>query len=617
MPRPKKSPAFDPPNSFVASAARMTAKRKDRPLGTGPEPWQLDAWHFFDTCGELAFSSQWQANAMSQVTLRLVVEMPDGTVEEVKDDAAGLGALAVEAMQALFDGDTGQAQMMAALGVHLSVPGESYLVGLPPDEADGDYGRDMWRVVSNEELRETSPGSGKWELDRGDGIIEHLDVNENAQVQALIIRIWRNHPRKAVLATSPVRAALPVLHELEGLTKHVASTIDSRLAGAGILLVPSEMTFQTPLTDGTPPTDAEADQFLAELGAAMAAALADQGSPAARVPIVVKAPGQFLQYVQHITFDSPLDDKALALREEAIRRLALSLDMPPEVLLGQADSNHWSAWLISEDAIKIHIEPLAGLVVDALVSRYLWPAMQGPSRVMDPAIKRYRLQADTSKLRQRSLDVSQAMAMHAAFLISDEALLRETRFDPGDAPTDAERQRRFTELVASGAPGPDIVAAAINIVTGGVVVPMPSTVDGESGGPNPLEGSPPPTLAAPPAAPQEAPRTPPQAAAAALVACGELAVFRAVERAWNRAGRRGAERRAVPAAGLDAALAGAWDTIPRVAAQLGVDPERLHSALDRYARGLLETGAAHDPAIFNRLLSEQVLAAPRQLEAVG
>jgi hypothetical protein len=40
------------------------------------------------------------------------------------------------------------------------------------------------------------------------------------------------------------------------------------------------------------------------------------------------------------------------LRREAVERLAIGLDMPPEVLLGLGDSNHWSAWQVDEQTWK-------------------------------------------------------------------------------------------------------------------------------------------------------------------------------------------------------------------------------------------------------------------------
>lgn len=623
MPRVKKAAEVEVyrPNSLVASAARITNRRKDRPRTGGSQAWQDEFWHFFDTCGELAFAIQWQANAMSQVKLRLVVQDEHGDWVDVPDDTTDrYGQIAVQAMEELFDGDSGQTQMMAALGTYLSGPGEGYLIGLPPNRADGELGTDLWRVVSNDEIRETGgPGSGKWELDRGDGVIESLDSSLDAgDHQALVIRIWRSHPRKFVEATSPCRAALPVLRELEGAGKYSSSTLDSRLAGAGILLIAQEMTFQTPNEDGLPPTDGQMDDFLVALTEAMQAALRDPSSAAARVPIVVKVPGAFLDGVKHITFDLPLSDFIDAMTDKDIRRLALALDMPPEVLLGQADSNHWSAWLISEDAIKLHVDPLADLIADAILTRYLWPAMQGPAPVMDPRIKRYRLVPDTTELRERAASAQESLELHTRMVISDAALLRESKFDPGDAPDDAERKRRFMELVAKGSPSPDMVAAALSYVMGQPIAPLPSTVEGEEP-PTPVAAAAPePTPAPVPAI--EAPREPPQAAAlvaganldreAAVLAGAEMAVTQAVERAWARAGKRGKPRTEVAAGSLDSALSGAWDNLPRAAALLGLDPDRFHAALDTYARGLLTTGAAHEPAILAKLLRERVLADP-------
>lgn len=587
-------------NSLVASAARMTARRRNRPRSNGPADWQAEAWRYLDTVGELAFATQWVSNALSRVRIRVMEELPSGEVREVPEDAEGLAGEAVAALRALFDGDTGQPQMMREYGVHMTIPGETYLVGVAPE---GDDGRDAWRILSNDECKENPAGSGKWEIDRGDGEVEKIDTvgNEEAGTlpTGLVIRIWRSHPRKHVEATSPVRAALPILRELEGLTKHVASSIDSRLAGAGLLLVPQEMTFQTPLVDGAQADPTALDDFMAALTEAIAAALTDPGSASARVPIVVKAPGEFIQYVQHITFDSPLSQEAQSLREEAIRRLALSIDLPPEVLLGQADSNHWSAWLISEDAIKVHIEPLVELMMHALTTRYLWPAMQGMAPQVPEDVKRYSLDGDTSALRQRPNKTAEAQAMHAGLTLTDDALARETGFDKGDLldPTSDEFRRRILVRIAQGS-SPDLAAAAL-VALGGPALELPAP-PAVPGGP---VAAPEPTAPAP----VENDRTPPQEQAAALLAASEVLVLRAVEKGWNRAGRRGKVRKPVATTALDDCLRDAWDHVPRVAALCGVDAERLTGAVDHYARALLTTGADHDPSAFAALLSDRVL----------
>src|SRR3546814_17159695 len=57
------------------------------------------------------------------------------------------------------------------------------------------------------------------------------------------------------------------------------------------------------------------------------------------------------------TFHTPFDEETRELREEAIRRLALGQDAPPELLLGVGNMNHWGAWLVQADTNNTHVEP--------------------------------------------------------------------------------------------------------------------------------------------------------------------------------------------------------------------------------------------------------------------
>ena len=49
------------------------------------------------------------------------------------------------------------------------------------------------------------------------------------------------------------------------------------------------------------------------------------------------------------------------------------MDMPPEVLQGAGDANHWSAWQADESAIKAHTEPLLKLITTTISRQYLGP----------------------------------------------------------------------------------------------------------------------------------------------------------------------------------------------------------------------------------------------------
>ena len=488
-------------------------------------------------------------------------------------------------------------------GASVAWPRGAWLCGLlePPDDPDGP---DMWRVLARDEISEVGT---KWQIDRGDGEPELYD-----REAVYVTRIWQPHPRRGVHANSSVRSALPILRELVGLSKRQAAIIDSRLAGNGILAVPTEITFAAP-TSGDPEegedaeNDEQQDPFMASLIETMVAALENQGDASAVVPLVIKAPAEHLDKIKHITLSSMLDEKAIEQRKEIIGRLANSLDVPAEVLLGLADVNHWTGWLLDENAIKMHIEPILGTITRGLTTRYLWPVLQGKAERLDPALRRFRIIGDTSALRQRPNRSAEAGTAHAALTITNDAWARETGFETDDLldPASEEfKQRVLVNLALRGTP--EVAVAALDAL--GIVLDVPE--------PTPLPGAT--TAPAAPAVEQRDPRDlPEQSQAAALLAASEALVDRAVERGWNRAGRRGAVRRPVDEDRLDACLADVWGLVPRVAALTGVDAARLHGTLDTYARDLLRTGAEHDPHTLATWLMRRVISPPEALEAAA
>lgn len=622
---------------MIASAARVTTRRTKMPRGNGvSQPWQDEGWHFLDTVGELAFANQWIANALSRVTLQVEEVKADGETEPSTNPAA------LAALDALFYGETGQAQMLHTFGIHLTTPGETYLVGVPSgDGTDADD--DLWRVLSNKELRQQG---SQWIIDRGDGVEEKYEDGSNPAkpAEALVIRIWRPHPAKWVEATSPVRAALPILRELEGLTKHVAATIDSRLAGAGILLLPKEATFETPVESNQDATDSTLDPFMQQLIEAMLTPIRDRGSAAAVVPPVIRMPGELIEKVQHIKFWSEFSEKVLELIDAKIHRLALSMDMPPEELTGKGDMNHWGGWLASEDGIKLHIEPLVGLITDALTTKYLWPALlpvgADPDAPPPPEVRRFIITGDTSNLRQRPERSSEAMTLHERMVLTDKALGRETGFEDGDllTPGSEEWKRRVLTQIAAG-PLPDLALAAIQAL-GLNITPTPAAVpEGPSTGDVRAIGSAPSAQAPTPAI--EQPRNPPEpggtqvasgvpdgpsavsvvaraldavepavARRAAVLTAADLLVTRALERASSRLFGRGRNARRRPITDpqkVANALVDAWPQVPAAATSLGVDPAALTTACDTYARELLARGMEHNHDLLAAVVDRLVL----------
>jgi hypothetical protein len=579
------------------------------------QDWQATSWQFYDTVGEYRFAANWIGNALSRIELTVVQDTEHGRELLLEGPA-------VDALEALFDGDSGKSQMLQALGVHMTCAGESYLVGEPAGthaeddpnvDPDAVTEADRWVICSTDEIKPTRAGA--WVIDRGDG------TKHDVTPEAMVIRIWRPHPRRHLEADAPARALLPILREIEQLTKHIAATIDSRLAGAGILLLPSEMSFRSPAVPGQDVSAATEDPFLEALTEAMITPIDDRASAAAIVPIVVQAPGGLLGDAKLITFSTPFDEQAQEIRKESIERLARGLDMPPEIMLGTAQSNHWTAWQVQESTWQVHIEPLMELLCAALTEQYLWPMLDAQHLDHEGIYVGF----NTAHLRTRPNKANEAISLYDRLELTGDALRRETGFDEGDKPTAEELHAILLKKVALST-APELAAEAIE----GLGYPLASTV---SNGTHPdvkmLDGQDPPRADKDDTGRNEIPvrragtpsqvqkdGTPSEAAAIehALLAACEVVVARAVERGRNRIVGKGAKAKPCPSEQLDAVLAGAWDGVPRIAQLTGQQPDALVSGLDQYTRALLtQDGVKHSPTVLMDVIRAYQRAVAREV----
>jgi len=212
--------------------------------------------------------------------------------------------------------------------------------------------------------------------------------------------------------------------------------------------------------------DGRTDPFVDALIESMLTPIRDRDNASAVVPLVATVPDDALDKIKHITFSTPFDGTAMQLREEAIRRLALGLDMPPEVLLGMGGTNHWSAWQIEESTVKTHLEPVLALISDAVTTDFLWPALEALG-VQD--VERYVVWFDTTPLTLRPNRASEAQALHAAGAITTEALRRESGFGDADAPPETDRAVEIALGMVEGSPGavlenPALLAVLIDAI---------------------------------------------------------------------------------------------------------------------------------------------------------
>jgi hypothetical protein len=401
-----------PPNSKPSSS---------RQLYRSADPWQREVWDFYDSLGEFLQGVTWKANMMSRVRLRAARMLPNQDEPEIISDGP-----AHDIVRELGGSIGGQSDIMAAFEVYLSVPGECYLIGETiPNTKTQEYpaGKNKWYARSIEEVRPSAEDPKLMSVKDGGW--------RTLPPDSYVARVWRAHKRWHGVATSPARGARSTLRELELVSRHIQAQYMSRLASAGIVLFPDDITFPV-----RPEFEDAPDPFIAEWIEIAAEAIKTPGSAVAAVPIPMKVPGEYLDKIQHLDFTLKLDEKIIEKRDSALTKLAVELDMPSEALLGGANSSHWNLWLIDEQGVKTHIAPDAEVICNALTEAYLWPRLEAAG--IDPS--ELCVWYDASELIQRPDRSAAAKDGYDRVELSGRALRRELGFDESDAPTDDERR---------------------------------------------------------------------------------------------------------------------------------------------------------------------------------
>lgn len=410
--------ALDTPEPLVAAAQVLAHQQIDR-LAKKPttDRWQTEAWELYDEIGELRFIGDRQARGVSQVEL-FIGKAEGASATPVRSD----DPLAVELQTVLFGSKAATEQFLYRAAQQLIFNGDSVF------HCKQDGGRIATYARSVSEIQGRP---GDWSFSDG------INPPEKVGADEVVIRCWRPHPQWYGRATAPVRAVLPVARELRGLTQFVSAQIDSRLAGAGILLVPQEIesmwTAQQELADGEEPMT-----FAEELTEYFLTPIKDRDSAAAVVPFMATLPADMIDKVKHLSFSTPLDEHLADMRDEAIRRVGLGMDSDPSVLLGQDAGSHWSAWAVDANEIRFGVEPHAALICHALTVGLLRPLLEqrGADDVED-----WQVWYDATLLIVRDDRSKDAQALFDKKALGAAALRRENGFDDTDAPDDDETTR--------------------------------------------------------------------------------------------------------------------------------------------------------------------------------
>jgi hypothetical protein len=426
-------------DALTAAGFRVDHKDADQ-MRRLIQPWQARAFAYYDLLGELWYAAQFYARMMS--LLRLYPAELDDNGDWVETTAEP----AVAALERIQDPGGGREALLTAYGRLMFIAGESYLLC----SIDPETGLEQWEMLSTDELRIQSGVYTRYRAPSmaAENLHEPSDDDfEPLGDTAIAYRLWRRHPRYSMLADSPMKGVLDLAEELLLLTRAVRARARSRPASAGILAISED--FSHAPRETVPDEDIELDPFLRDLRDAMLAPIGNEGSPSAVVPLVVRGTTNAVEKgIRHIQIVDPTQlYPETGLRYECIKRMAIGLDLPPEILLGLADSNHWTGWLVDETTWKAHGQPASNQLVNDLTSAYFRPQLREDG-VQD--WERYAIAYDASAIVNHPDRATDAQKLYDRRAIGKQALRDAAGFDEEDAPDDDELNEMIGVAVRDG-----------------------------------------------------------------------------------------------------------------------------------------------------------------------
>lgn len=421
----------------IIQGAATPLDHKKRNKGKKPpiQSWQYKAYDYYEQIVEVYYGANFTGNCLARIRLvggevgeNLSAAPIESSNETIKD-----------VVRNFTNQRSGQTGLMRRFGQNIFLAGEAFIHG--DEDEDGEQN---WEVYSPLELQDN--GNGTYTLTRQTG--EEADHINNSST---IIRVWKEHPKFAFDPDSAMLACQAQCEKLLTLDKQDMSIAKSRFAGAGLLLFPSEIIPPAIVDDSGNFDDNPANSpFIRGIQNAMIEPIIGTEQPEDVVPSIVVGQADYLKEVRHLTMEKPINQHSEKQKMEAIRRMATAMDLPNEVLLGMADTNHWTAWQIKEETFQTHIRPFVEMICNSITVAYLWPALKKLG-VQD--YKKYIVWYDDTNLVARPDKSLAAQKAYEAIAISDAAYRRDMGFNEDDAPD----QEEFVRRAALAMRNPDII----------------------------------------------------------------------------------------------------------------------------------------------------------------
>jgi len=440
------------PRVLRASGTRIysMAPERMRALAGNKQSWQPIAWQYRDNIGELRFAMQYRARALSKISFH-VAEIIAGDDEPLplylRDEKDQQGNPTERSQKITTPPDLAAAaeRELARLPLedgfsfqgiwseNQDVAGECWLHGYQ----DPDTGEEVWKIRSV--LDVGTQGSQMTVTDElGQPRVINLGTKDEPGTEE-IYRLWVPHPAHPHLADSALRAMMDVLEDITLYGREMRAVSRSRIANNGIWMIPENMATLRNLLQDTEASEDGPSSFMAALQAAFLAPISNEGEPGGVVPAIITGNREDIEVASKsfIRFERETSSDIIEKLKTALGRMGNSLDLPPEVITGMADANHWTGWLIDASGFRYHLEPSARLQVDSLTVPFLRANLVGQGFPPEQ-VRKLRIWFEAGNLTENPNRRQDALDALDRILIGPAAGRKALGFSEGDAPTSEE-----------------------------------------------------------------------------------------------------------------------------------------------------------------------------------
>jgi predicted dinucleotide-utilizing enzyme len=455
--------SYNKPRGLTAAAKRMNLGSEEDMREMSDRPyvvWQDEAWAYHDSVGEINYGHEMVAAIMSRLRLYAAVvidpDAPPSSVsqlqrrqtEQSEDESelierAGMDFpedLTEEVQQYmqqvvadLGSGYGGIAGLLRAFTLNALVPGEMYLARID----------NRWSIRSTTEIN-VRPGMKKALLQESRIVRTPSGMPRELPENTYIARIWRPHPRFSKEPTSSMIALRESCDELLTLQRMIRGVARSRM-NAGVFFIPDTMRVAgSSVNEDKEESEDDIDVFIDEFFDAITTPITDETAGTSAVPMVVTGPKDDGEAIKLISVSRESDRFLVERTDKVLERILSGLYIPKEKVSGLDQVQYSNADQVSEDLYRIHIEPLAVMLCDAVTSVYMRVRVKKKFPNLSAAtLGRLAIWYDPSAISIKSDPSESASEGYKEHILSAAAWRRANGYSDTDAPSQAELALRM------------------------------------------------------------------------------------------------------------------------------------------------------------------------------